>query len=76
MKYKFDIGDLVAHRHIDVLGLIVARYPNKGYNEMYNRYEVKWLNDNFSTNMDEEETWLCDFEYELEFVEEQCKKET
>ena len=76
MKYKFDIGDLVAHRYISVLGLIMARYPSKGCNEMYNRYEVKWLNDNTPSNMDEEETWLCDFEYELEFVEEQCKKET
>ena len=76
MKYKFNIGDLVMHRHITVLGLIMARYPSKGYNEMYNRYEVLWLNDDAPANFGDERTWLCDFEYELEFVEEKCEQET
>ena len=76
MNYKFNIGDLVTHKHINVVGLIMARHPSKGYNEMYNRYEVRWLNDNSPPTNGEERTWLCDFEYELEFVEEKCKQET
>ena len=65
MKYKFDIGDLIYHRHNQTLGIIMKRHAAHGYNELYNRYEIKWLSENPLA------TWKCDFEYELKFLEEQ-----